>query len=241
MNTTAPVIVYIDDQPQNLALFEATCPEDWKVYTFDNPVRVIETLANERITPWVVLSDQRMPGKSGFEVLEQMMELYPYTARIMVTAYSDETAIIESVRKAKVYDYIKKPWDPDLLEASIRKGMAHYQLQVERAQLLEDLQSSQLEARSLAAFAEQAPTLILSINAQGQITYINPFGQRELNSAGLSKDTAAMLLPLPVDQLVEQCIVQVKSIPGLENQYGDIPTCGYLARYSVNLCCMATH
>lgn len=221
MNTTNPVVVYIDDQPQNLALFEATCPEDWKVYTFDDPAIAIETLANERITPWVVLSDQRMPGKSGFEALEQIMGLYPYAARIIVTAYSDETALIESVRKAKVYDYIKKPWDPDLLEASIRKGMAHYQLQVERTQLLEELQSSQLEARKLAAFAEHAPTLIMSINAQGQIAYINPYGQRELNSAGLSKDTAAMLLPLPVDQLVEQCIVQGKSIPGLENQYSD--------------------
>ena len=67
---TAPVVVYIDDQPQNLALFEATCPEDWKVYTFDDPVRAFEILAKERITPWVVLSDQRMPGKSGFEVLD---------------------------------------------------------------------------------------------------------------------------------------------------------------------------
>lgn len=244
MNTTAPVIVYIDDQSQNLALFEATCPDDWKVYTFNAPVNVIETLANERITPWVVLSDQRMPGKSGFEILEQIIERYPHTARIIVTAHSDETAIIESVRKAKVYDYIKKPWDPDALEASIRKGMAHYQLLAERAQLLEDLQSYQLKTRKLAACAEHAPTLFMSINTQGQITYINPFGLQELASAGLSKDTAAMLLPLPVEQLVEECINQEKSIPGLENQYGDrtylwvfSPVCGQslLHCYALNI------
>ena len=109
-----PVIIYVDDEPRNLAVFEASMPDNWDIHIFDNPIEACKEF--EILNPTLVLSDQRMPGMSGVEVLEEARKKCPDAIRIIVTGYSDEDLVIESVRKAKIYDYIRKPWDVDELE-----------------------------------------------------------------------------------------------------------------------------
>jgi thioredoxin reductase (NADPH) len=73
------------------------------------------------------LSDQRMPGMSGVDFLQQAMPLYPEAKRVLLTAYADTEAAIRAINSAKIHYYLNKPWDPpeeklypvldDLLEA----------------------------------------------------------------------------------------------------------------------------
>ena len=73
------------------------------------------------------LSDQRMPGMTGVELLQQAMVLYPDAKRVLLTAYADTEAAIRAINSAKIHYYLNKPWDPpeeklypvldDLLEA----------------------------------------------------------------------------------------------------------------------------
>ncbi len=73
------------------------------------------------------LSDQRMPGMTGVELLQQAMVLYPEAKRVLLTAYADTEAAIRAINSAKIHYYLNKPWDPpeeklypvldDLLEA----------------------------------------------------------------------------------------------------------------------------
>jgi thioredoxin reductase (NADPH) len=58
------------------------------------------------------LSDQRMPGMSGVEFLQEAMKLYPDAKRVLLTAYADTEAAIRAINAAKIHYYLNKPWDP---------------------------------------------------------------------------------------------------------------------------------
>ncbi len=73
------------------------------------------------------LCDQRMPGMTGVEFLQQAIAIYPDAKRVLLTAYADTEAAIRAINSAKIHYYLNKPWDPpeeklypvldDLLEA----------------------------------------------------------------------------------------------------------------------------
>ena len=60
----------------------------------------------------LLLSDQRMPGLTGVEFLEQARELYPDARRVLLTAYADTEAAIQAINSARIHYYLNKPWDP---------------------------------------------------------------------------------------------------------------------------------
>jgi thioredoxin reductase (NADPH) len=84
-------------------------------------------LLERKDTVALFLSDQRMPGMTGVDFLQQALELYPDAKRVLLTAYADTEAAIRAINAAKIHYYLNKPWDPpeeklypvldDLLEA----------------------------------------------------------------------------------------------------------------------------
>lgn len=58
------------------------------------------------------VSDQRMPGMSGVDFLEQVNRFYPDAKRTLLTAYADTEAAIKAINSAKIHYYLTKPWDP---------------------------------------------------------------------------------------------------------------------------------
>lgn len=58
------------------------------------------------------LSDQRMPGMTGVDLLEQVIPLYPEAKRALLTAYADTEAAIRAINSARIHYYLNKPWDP---------------------------------------------------------------------------------------------------------------------------------
>jgi DNA-binding NtrC family response regulator len=121
-----PVIVYVDDEANNLTVFEAICEPGWSVHCFDNPLTALARL--KELDPWVIITDQRMPGMKGVEFLTLAAQLVPLAVRIIVTGYSDEDLVISSVTKAQVFDYIKKPWEPEELEQSLERAISYYRV-----------------------------------------------------------------------------------------------------------------
>jgi thioredoxin reductase (NADPH) len=60
----------------------------------------------------MIISDQRMPGMLGSEVLAKSREIYPLARRVLLTAYSDIEAAIRAINEAHLDHYLSKPWDP---------------------------------------------------------------------------------------------------------------------------------
>jgi thioredoxin reductase (NADPH) len=88
---------------------------------------ICKQLIDRKETIALFLSDQRMPGITGVDFLQQAMPLYPEAKRVLLTAYADTEAAIRAINAAKIHYYLNKPWDPpeeklypvldDLLEA----------------------------------------------------------------------------------------------------------------------------
>ena len=73
---------------------------------------ICRQLKERNETVALFLSDQRMPGMSGVEFLQQVIPLFPDAKRVLLTAYADTDAAIRAINTAKIHYYLNKPWDP---------------------------------------------------------------------------------------------------------------------------------
>jgi class 3 adenylate cyclase len=110
------------------------------------PDAALDLLKREEVA--LVVSDQRMPGMAGTELLARCREVAPETVRVLLTAFTDADALMDSINAANIYHFILKPWDPTELTHTVRRGVESHRLAVERGQLLRDLatKNADLEA-----------------------------------------------------------------------------------------------
>lgn len=138
-----PTVLYVDDQTMNLKLFEATFRNDYNLILTEDPMQVLKILEEEEIQ--VLVSDQRMPGMSGTELLEIVAEKYPDIRRYLLTAFTDSDTIIEAVNVGRVHAYINKPMEADKVRASISASLETYHLRIKNRQILEELEKVNAE------------------------------------------------------------------------------------------------
>jgi thioredoxin reductase (NADPH) len=114
-----PALLVVDDDPQVLAAVRRDLRSRYRdSYTVMSAASGPEALATARELKSrgeslaMVISDQRMPGMLGGEVLAKSRELYPLARRVLLTAYADVEAAIRAINEAHVDHYLSKPWDP---------------------------------------------------------------------------------------------------------------------------------
>ncbi|WP_158941977.1 FAD-dependent oxidoreductase [Granulicella sp. S190] len=73
---------------------------------------ICRQLKERKDTVALFLSDQRMPGMTGVDFLQQALCIYPNAKRVLLTAYADTEAAIRAINSAKIHYYLNKPWDP---------------------------------------------------------------------------------------------------------------------------------
>ncbi len=85
----------------------------------------------------LIVSDQRMPGLSGVDLLEQAKAITPNALRILLTGYADIKASIDAINRGGAYRYITKPWKDDELVQIIKEALERYALIKENKRLAE--------------------------------------------------------------------------------------------------------
>jgi len=110
-------ILYVDDDEANLEVLRAACEDEFDVVTASSGARALDLMRDQEFA--VLLADQRMPGMTGVELLERVRDIAPDTIRILITAYSDITDAIAAINRGHVRRYLRKPWDPDELKATL--------------------------------------------------------------------------------------------------------------------------
>lgn len=110
-------ILYVDDEENNLVSFKANFRLKYKVFTAIGGDEALKIMENNLIH--VIITDQRMPGMTGVEFLEKVIEKYPDPVRILLTGYADMSAVIDAVNKGKIYHYLNKPWNEAELDKTI--------------------------------------------------------------------------------------------------------------------------
>jgi diguanylate cyclase (GGDEF)-like protein/PAS domain S-box-containing protein len=135
-----PSVLVVDDEPQVLVALEDILSEQFTVRTASSAEQALMVAAEQQDLA-VVISDQRMPEMSGDELFGRLAE-GSQAERIMVTGFSDITAVIRAVNEGRIFAYITKPWDAEDLQQKVYRAAEHFQLARELAyerQLLEDL------------------------------------------------------------------------------------------------------
>ena len=129
-------ILYVDDEEMSLKYFTRAFEDQFTIYTASSAKEGLKLLEEHCDEIGVLMTDQRMPGENGVWLLERARQLRPRMIRLLATAYSDMDAAIAAVNTGAIYKYIHKPWDPDQLEQTLKRGLEFFVVQRERDQLL---------------------------------------------------------------------------------------------------------
>ncbi|MFO8050359.1 MAG: response regulator [Thermoplasmatota archaeon] len=92
-----------------------------KIETASDGDKALEKVEEEEYD--LVLSDYKMPGMTGVELLKKVMKIQPDAIRILITGYRDLDIVKEAINEASVHEYIEKPWDNDELRFTIYQNL----------------------------------------------------------------------------------------------------------------------
>lgn len=114
-------LLVVDDEPKLCDLLTSALSQDGiQVFTAGNGLHALKVLEQEEID--LVISDWRMPGMDGPQLLGEIKQRYPQVPVIVMTAYSTVKNAVQSMRNG-AYDYIAKPFDIDELDITVSKAL----------------------------------------------------------------------------------------------------------------------
>ena len=104
-----PKLLYVDDEADNLELFTLQFSKDFDITTCGGGDEALRILGEDSGID-ILLTDERMPGMSGVELLEKVVKGYPHLIRIIVSAFSDSERLLNAINRGGAHEYIVKPW-----------------------------------------------------------------------------------------------------------------------------------
>jgi len=183
-------LLLLDDEPNILrSLRRVFRAQRFTVHTAVTPDEAFELLARHPIG--VVVSDQRMPLMRGTDFLARVKRLYPDTARIVLSGYTDLQSVTEAINEGAIYKFLTKPWNDVQLNEEIEQAFRQYEMVAERELLQQRLRDSnrqlecQLQRNQQRLLKEEValdvshealgvvPVPILGVDASGMIAISN--------------------------------------------------------------------
>ena len=143
MTTATPTwtVLAVDDEPNILAALRRLFRETgWRILTAGSAEEALVLLSLEPVN--AVLSDMRMPGMDGVQLLEKVRLGWPHVARLLLTGQADLGSTIAAINRGWLHRYITKPWNDDELVLTLRQVAQIQQLDAEK-QALERLTQQQ--------------------------------------------------------------------------------------------------
>ena len=190
-NASKPKLLVVDDEPDNLDLLYRTFYRQFKVLRAESGQMALDTLADHSDIA-VIISDQRMPGMSGTELLRLSAEQYPNTMRIMLTGYTDVEDLVDAINEGKVFKYVTKPWEEEDLRSIVDQAAETHRILSARTQELNRVlrQETLLNAitntiRSAQTSQEMLQTIVETLGKALEVDYciIQPIYATESVSA----------------------------------------------------------
>ena len=129
-------LLFVDDEEGVLnALRRIFMDENYTILTANSGEKALMVLEERQVH--LLISDHRMPGMNGAELLKTVRERWPETIRIMLTGYADVNSIMGAVKEGAVYKFITKPWNDEDLRLTVALALQQYVLMHENRHLKE--------------------------------------------------------------------------------------------------------
>ena len=157
-----PPILIVDDEPDVLFSLKGLLRHEFQLHTAESGDEALQILREHPIH--VIMTDQRMPGMTGTELMLQARADFPEAVRIVFTGYADIKAVVDAINSGGLYKYITKPWDPDELIATLHRAAKRYEEDAAKLKFADDLQSFVDDVASLlnSASGSESSTALLA-------------------------------------------------------------------------------
>jgi len=146
-------ILFVDDEAGVLkAMLRIFRQEHYDLLTAISGEEALSVMAEEPVQ--VVISDHRMPGMSGTDLLREIKKRHPATIRIMLTGYADVDAVMGAVNDGAVYKFITKPWNDEDLRLTVSLALEQYDLIKENKSLKQKSAAQKKDLKRLSRFVD---------------------------------------------------------------------------------------
>jgi two-component system, probable response regulator PhcQ len=130
-------LLLVDDEPNlTSALVRSLDRSQFDIFTADSAQKALLILAGNDID--VVVSDERMPGMTGSQLLTEVRKKWPNTIRMILSGQADLEAAVRAINEGEVYRFLLKPCHPKELQLTIQQGLQHKKLVAQSRKLLQE-------------------------------------------------------------------------------------------------------
>ena len=221
-----PVILTVDDDPAVLQSISRDLRKQYgdrfRIVRADSGAAALETTEKLKLrgdTVALFLADQRMPGMSGVEFLEQGSEIFPVAKRALLTAYADTNAAISAINDARLDYYLLKPWDPPeeklypVLDDLIQDWKAHFKPEFKGVKVVSDRWSPLSHDLRDFLSRNQIPYRWLDIET-------DEAAQKLINYSDASADSASLPLVITAEgnKLIQPSVTELAQQVGLQTE-----------------------
>lgn len=134
MRSSRPIILCVDDEPQVLNGLRLTLRRGYELLLAESGEEALAFLAEHEVA--VVLSDMRMPGMSGAELLADVQRTHPDVVRMLLTGHADVDQAADAVNRGGIFRFLTKPCPPEELRQAVDEAVDHHQTQAMERELL---------------------------------------------------------------------------------------------------------
>lgn len=133
-------ILFVDDERGVLDLLRATFPASagWDSLVASNGDEALAVLAANEVD--LLVTDQRMPGMTGVELIARARQMHPDLCAIVLSAYTEPQDVVAAINQGQVYRYVVKPWETRDLRRTVEQALERVYLQREREKLTDELE-----------------------------------------------------------------------------------------------------
>lgn len=147
-------LLFVDDEESVLAAMKRIfMEENYEIITVNSAEKALAVMEREPVN--LILTDHRMPGMTGGELLKSVRELWPETIRIMLTGHADVNSIMGAVKDGAVYKFITKPWNDEDLRLTVSLALQQYVLLHENRRLKEITRSQQQKLKGYSGIFDE--------------------------------------------------------------------------------------
>lgn len=157
MPKTKHCLLIVDDEPNVCDSVHDLLRREFRVLKAHSAQEGYRLMQEEEVH--IVMSDQRMPQITGVELLTGLKSRYPRAVRMLFTGFADLESVIAAINQGHVFQFIRKPWQPEELLEAVRQAAIEYdrlaQSASEREILLHEIENLKGRVACLESVVER--------------------------------------------------------------------------------------
>jgi response regulator RpfG family c-di-GMP phosphodiesterase len=163
MSTTRYCLLVVDDEPDVCDSVHDLLRREFRVLRATSAELGYKLMQQEEVH--IVMTDQRMPDITGVQLLSKVKARHPHAIRMLFTGFADLDSIVAAINQGHVYQFLKKPWQPEDLLAAVRQAALEYDrlatVAIEREKLTEEVAELKMRVSALESEVQRLHTASL--------------------------------------------------------------------------------